>query len=110
MTAHMLTTVLVTCSGPMENSAFVSSIESPPNSLWYIEYFTLFQQERQRLFLPAKENVPRRVGAGCFGSCQAFFARSQRAVKAAGSWIAVSESILRFMSTPASFRPCMKVE
>ncbi len=35
---------------------------------------------------------------------------SHRAVKAAGSWIAVSESILRFMSTPAIFRPCMKVE
>ena len=40
----------------------------------------------------------------------AFFARSQRAVKAAGSWIAVSESILRFMSRPASFRPCINVE
>ena len=40
----------------------------------------------------------------------AAFAFSHRAVKAAGSWIAVSDSILRFMSIPASFRPCMKVE
>ena len=40
----------------------------------------------------------------------AFFARSQSVVKAAGSWIAVSESILRFMSRPASFRPCINVE
>ena len=40
----------------------------------------------------------------------AFFAVSHRAVKAAGSWIAVSESILRFMSMPAIFRPCMKLE
>ena len=40
----------------------------------------------------------------------AFFARSHRAVKAAGSWIAVSESILRFISIPASFRPCMNLE
>ena len=38
------------------------------------------------------------------------FAFSHSAVKAAGSWIAVSDSILRFMSIPASFRPCMKVE
>ena len=40
----------------------------------------------------------------------AALAMSHRAVKATGSWIAVSESILRFMSIPASFRPCMKVE
>ena len=40
----------------------------------------------------------------------AFFATSQRAVKAAASWIAISESILRFMSTPASLRPCINVE
>ena len=41
---------------------------------------------------------------------RAAFACSHRAVNAAGSWIAVSESILRFMSMPASFRPCIKVE
>ena len=40
----------------------------------------------------------------------AFFARSQRAVKAAGSWMAVSESILRFISIPAFFRPYMNLE
>ena len=40
----------------------------------------------------------------------AAFAFSHRAVKAAGSWMAVSLSILRFMSMPASFRPCIKVE
>ena len=38
-------------------------------------------------------------------SYRAAFACSHRAVNAAGSWIAVSESILRFMSMPASFRP-----
>ena len=40
----------------------------------------------------------------------AALAFSARAVKAAGSWMASSESIFRFISTPLSFRPCMKVE
>ena len=53
----------------------------------------------------------RRTGAvGIFADYRAALAFSHRAVKALGSWIASSESILRFMSTPASFRPCMKVE
>ena len=32
------------------------------------------------------------------------------AEKLAGSWIAISDSILRFSSTPAFFRPFMKLE
>ena len=41
---------------------------------------------------------------------RATLAFSVRAVKAAGSWMAISESIFRFISMPASFSPCMKVE
>ena len=41
---------------------------------------------------------------------RAFLAVSTRALKLAGSWIAISDSILRFSSTPAFFRPFMKVE
>ena len=40
----------------------------------------------------------------------AFFARSQRAVNATASLIAISLSILRLISMPLTFRPCMKVE
>ncbi len=38
------------------------------------------------------------------------FALSQRAVKAVGSFMAVSESIFLFISIPAALSPCMKVE
>ena len=41
---------------------------------------------------------------------QAFLAISVSWVKAAGSLMASSESILRLISMPATFRPCMKVE
>ena len=41
---------------------------------------------------------------------RAFLAVSTRALKLAGSWMAISDSILRFSSTPAFFRPFMKVE
>ena len=37
-------------------------------------------------------------------------AMSHRAVNATASLMAISDSILRLISTPASFRPCMKVE
>ncbi len=40
----------------------------------------------------------------------AFLAMSHRAAKATESQIAISESILRLISMPATFRPCMKVE
>src|SRR5699024_7151071 len=40
----------------------------------------------------------------------AAFAVSHRAVKAASSWMAISESIFRFIATPAFFRPFIKVE
>ena len=40
----------------------------------------------------------------------AFLAISMSWVNAAGSLIAISESILRLISMPAVFRPCMKVE
>ena len=40
----------------------------------------------------------------------AAFAFSQREVKAAVSWMAISESILRFREMPAFLRPFMKVE
>ena len=40
----------------------------------------------------------------------AFLAISMSWVKAAGSEIASSESILRLISIPATFRPCMKLE
>ena len=40
----------------------------------------------------------------------AFLAMSHRAVNATASLMAISDSILRLISTPASFRPCMKVE
>jgi len=41
---------------------------------------------------------------------RAAFALLVRAVKASGLWMAVSESILRFISMPESFKPCIKVE
>ena len=41
---------------------------------------------------------------------QAFLAISVSWVKAAGSLMASSESILRLISMPAVFRPCMKLE
>ena len=47
------------------------------------------------------------AGHESFAAALAF---STRAVKAAGSLIAVSESIFRFMLMPASFRPCMNWE
>ena len=40
----------------------------------------------------------------------AFLAMSHRAVNATASLIAISESILRLISMPATFRPCMKLE
>ena len=40
----------------------------------------------------------------------AFLAMSHRAVKATASLMAISESILRLIWMPATFRPCMKVE
>ncbi len=63
-------------------------------------------------FAAKRKKAPRpAVGERIFRSDHfAALAFSHRAVKAAGSWIAVSDSILRFMSMPASFRPCMKVE
>ena len=60
------------------------------------------------LFSQRVQNVYARTVSG--DSYFAFLAISQRAVNAAGSWMAVSDSILRFMSTPASFRPCMNFE
>ncbi len=54
--------------------------------------------------------LPAAFFAVLFDYLAAFFARSHRAVNAAGSWIAVSESILRFISIPACFRPYMKRE
>ena len=41
---------------------------------------------------------------------RAFLAVSTRALKLAGSWMAISLSILRFSSMPDFFRPFMKVE
>ena len=43
-------------------------------------------------------------------SVYAFLAMSHRAVKATASLMAISESILRLIWMPATFRPCMKVE
>ena len=40
----------------------------------------------------------------------AFLAMSHRAVKATASLMAISESILRLIWMPATFRPCIKVE
>ena len=40
----------------------------------------------------------------------AFLAMSHRAVNATASLIAISESILRLISMPATFKPCMKLE
>ena len=80
--------------------------------------FCAKRREAWKTFVKAKKNPPSRYlqylkgGAlFCFGRDYfAALAISHRAVKAAASWIAISESILRFISTPASFRPCMKVE
>ena len=44
----------------------------------------------------------------CYASLA--LAMSHRAVNATASLMAISDSILRLISTPASFRPCMKVE
>ena len=41
---------------------------------------------------------------------QAFFTVSTRAAKLLGSLMAISDSILRFSSMPAFFRPAMKEE
>ena len=43
-------------------------------------------------------------------SVYAFLAMSHRAVKATASLMAISESILRLIWIPATFRPCIKVE
>ena len=43
-------------------------------------------------------------------SVYAFLAMSHRAVKATASLMAISESILRLIWMPATFRPCIKVE
>ena len=40
----------------------------------------------------------------------AFLAISHRAANATGSLMAISDSILRLIWMPATFRPCMKVE
>ena len=48
--------------------------------------------------------------ASRFKLYQAFFTVSTRAAKLLGSLIAISDSILRFSSMPAFFRPAMKVE
>ena len=44
----------------------------------------------------------------CYASLA--LAMSHRAVNATASLMAISDSILRLIWTPASFRPCMKVE
>ena len=41
---------------------------------------------------------------------RASFAFSTRAAKAAASWIAISDRLLRFISMPAFFRPFMNLE
>ena len=61
-----------------------------------------------------RKNAPREFPSGrwCSMDDQASlaFASSVRAVKAALSLTAISASILRLISMPASFRPCMKLE
>ena len=58
------------------------------------------------------DKTPGPDGQSVFGVADysAAFAFSQSEVKAAASWMAISESILRFKVTPAFFRPFMKVE
>jgi len=51
-----------------------------------------------------------RAGVTMQGLYQAFFTVSTRAAKLLGSLIAISDSILRFSSMPAFFRPAIKVE
>ena len=68
------------------------------------------------LFVPAakariQNGRPRiRAGVTIQSLDQAFFTVSTRAAKLLGSLIAISDSILRFSSMPAFFRPAMKVE
>ena len=51
-----------------------------------------------------------RAGVTMQGLDQAFLTVSTRAAKLLGSLMAISDSILRFSSMPAFFRPAMKVE
>ena len=62
-----------------------------------------------RGFLYTK-NSARKPGAVSICQNQAFLAISVSWVKAAASLTASSASILRLISMPATFRPCMKVE
>ena len=57
-----------------------------------------------------KEHLPAAGVLRMFGYASLALAMSHRAVNATASLMAISDSILRLISTPASFRPCMKVE
>ena len=74
-----------------------------------IEQFSLFVNT----FTPCskrKSSALPWAGRCMYTKGYAFLAISHRAANATGSLMAISDSILRLISTPASFRPCMKVE
>ena len=68
------------------------------------------------MFLPAAKSPRYKTDARVYARAsrqkfdQAFFTVSTRAAKLLGSLMAISDSILRFSSMPAFFRPAMKVE
>ena len=68
------------------------------------------------MFLPAAKSPRYKMDARVCARAsrqkfdQAFFTVSTRAAKLLGSLMAISDSILRFSSMPAFFRPAMKEE